>query len=79
MSNVQNTKNYYYLKSKHRFTGTFYEFPFMSLDETNLFAEFFNPILQLYPIDKSVTTLLPLDVLFQHLRLFILEQLNWND
>ncbi|MHA2308146.1 MAG: hypothetical protein ACXABJ_02615, partial [Candidatus Heimdallarchaeaceae archaeon] len=79
MSSEPSPKNYYYLKSKLRLRDSVYEFPFMSVDETNLFADFFNPILQLHSIDKSGTILLPLDTLFHHLRLFILDQLNWND
>ncbi|MCG3226908.1 MAG: hypothetical protein H7645_08310 [Candidatus Heimdallarchaeota archaeon] len=78
MPSESSPKNYYYLKSKHCFKGTIYEFPFMSIDETNLFADFFKPILQLHPIEESGITLLPVDTLFYHLRLFILDQLNWN-
>ena len=79
MSSESHSQNYYYLKSKLRLRDSIYEFPFMAVDETNLFADFFNPILQLHLIDKSGITLLPVATLFHHLRLFILDQLNWND
>jgi hypothetical protein len=79
MPSESSSANYYYLKSKLRLRDSTYEFPFMSVDETNLFADFFKPILKLHPINESGPTLLPLDVLFEHLRLFILEQLNWNE
>ena len=79
MSSESHSQNYYYLKSKLRLRDSIYEFPFMAVDETNLFADFFNPILQLHLIDKSGITLLPVATLFHHLRLFILDQLHWND
>jgi hypothetical protein len=79
MPSKSSSNNYYYLKNKLRLRDSIYEFPFMSVDETNLFAEFFSPIIAKYPIKKNKTTFLPLDVLFKQLRLFILKQLNWNE